>query len=113
MKVFYRKINHGIEVLRCFQEDSEIWIPAEIDGLPVVRIGDYAFSGNYEKEGSFEVWEDSLYQGRDLPAYCGDRTLCLLRLPESESLILSESSAPVGRGNLYRMPGQDGDRDYI
>mgnify|MGYP000221064216 CR=1 FL=1 len=44
MKVFYRKINHGIEVLRCFQEDSEIWIPAEIDGLPVVRIGDYAFS---------------------------------------------------------------------
>ena len=92
MKVFYRKINHGIEVLRCFQEDSEIWIPAEIDGLPVVRIGDYAFSGNYEKEGSFEVWEDSLYQGRDLPAYCGERV---------EAVHFPEKAEAIGRYAFY------------
>lgn len=92
MKVFYRKINHGIEVLRCFQKDSEIWIPAEIDGLPVVRIGDYAFSGNYEKEGSFEVWEDSLYQGRDLPAYCGERV---------EAVHFPEKAEAIGRYAFY------------
>lgn len=73
MKVFYRKINQGIELLRCFQEDAEIWIPEEINGLPVVRLGDYAFSDRFEPEGEFEQWEDSLYQNLDLPDYCGEQ----------------------------------------
>lgn len=43
MKVHYRLVNEGIEIVRCFGTDSEITVPEEIDGRPVKRMSPYAF----------------------------------------------------------------------
>ncbi len=52
MKIAYRQKKNGIEILRCWNEGENIQIPAEIHGLPVTSIGDYAFSPGYNSKMS-------------------------------------------------------------
>ena len=50
MKVHYRIIDDGIEIVRCFGADPEIVIPEVIDGRTVKRMAPYAFSARKDHE---------------------------------------------------------------
>lgn len=50
MKVHYRIIDDGIEIVRCFGTDPEIVIPEVIDGRTVKRMAPYAFSARKDHE---------------------------------------------------------------
>lgn len=50
LKIQYRNAKDGgIEVLRCFSQEQQVTIPAQIEGKAVTKIGDYAFS-SHKKE---------------------------------------------------------------
>ena len=47
LKIQYRNAKDGgIEVLRCFSQEQQVTIPAQIEGKAVTKIGDYAFSSH-------------------------------------------------------------------
>ena len=50
MRIHYREIENGIEVVRCFGSDGEITIPEMIGGKPVIRAAAYAFSARKGRE---------------------------------------------------------------
>lgn len=50
MKVHYRIIDDGIEIVRCFGSDPEIVIPDMIEGRTVKRMAPYAFSARKDHE---------------------------------------------------------------
>lgn len=51
LKIQYRNAKDGgIEVLRCFSQEQQVTIPAQIEGKAVTKIGDYAFSSHKEKK---------------------------------------------------------------
>ena len=66
MKVHYRIIDDGIEIVRCFGTDPEIVIPEVIDGRTVKRMAPYAFSArkDYEDEDVlvFSTEEDRMFR---------------------------------------------------
>ncbi|MBQ4333556.1 MAG: leucine-rich repeat protein [Clostridia bacterium] len=39
----YKKVRDGIEIVQCLSEQTHIVLPARLDGLPVVALGNYAF----------------------------------------------------------------------
>ena len=69
MKVHYRIINEGIEIVRCFGTDPEIEVPEEIDGRPVKRMAPYAFSARKDHEDEdvlvFSTEEDRMFCGTE------------------------------------------------
>ena len=50
MKVHYRIIDDGIEIVRCFGVDPEIVIPEVIGSRRVKRMAPYAFSARKDHE---------------------------------------------------------------
>ena len=51
LKIQYRNAKDGgIEVLRCFSQEQQVTIPAQIEGKAVTKIGDYAFSSHKRKD---------------------------------------------------------------
>jgi len=61
LKVSYVKNSEGITIKRASSSDEEVFVPAEIEGIPVTQIGDYAFSA----EGPlYEEGEDILFLGK-------------------------------------------------
>ena len=43
MKIHYRVSGEGIEIVRCFGTDSQVVIPEQIEGKPVIKAAPYAF----------------------------------------------------------------------
>ena len=42
LKIQYRNAKDGgIEILRCFSQEQQVTIPAQIEGKAVTKIGDY------------------------------------------------------------------------
>ena len=66
MKVHYRIIDDGIEIVRCFGADPEIMIPEVIDGRTVKRMAPYAFSARKDHEDEdvlvFSTEEDRMFR---------------------------------------------------
>ncbi len=50
LNLICRREADGIAVLRCETEGGEVVLPGAIDGCPVVRLGDYAFSSTAPKK---------------------------------------------------------------
>lgn len=61
MKIEYRKVKNGIEIVRCFGCESLVILPAQIEGIQVCRVAAYAFSARKNEEDT-EVLE---YQTED------------------------------------------------
>lgn len=85
MRIHYKVREQGAEIIRLFTEEASVWLPDDLDGLPVTEIASYAFSAR--KEGEDEdvlVWEDCCEEerifGDEIPLACGD-TILELHLP--------------------------------
>ena len=72
----------GIALLRCETSAPQLLLPDELDGLPIIRLGDYVFSAREPKqlpEGAFRLRLTS--GGEELPAHDA-ATLRMVRLPQ-------------------------------
>ena len=95
MKVHYRIIDDGIEIVRCFGTDPEITVPGEIDGRRVKRMAPYAFSARKDRED-----EDVLvFSGDEDRIFSGDEQLLAGELVESVKL--PDTMEEVGRYIFY------------
>ena len=54
-ELHYRKTDKGIMITACFGYDGEVFLPDEIDGVPITAIAPYAFAENEVSEED-EVW---------------------------------------------------------
>lgn len=61
MKIQYRKVKNGIEIVRCFGTEPYVVLPAQVEGLPVTRVAAYTFSARKGEEDT-DVFE---YQTED------------------------------------------------
>lgn len=50
MRIYYRLLGEGAEIVRCYGNDSKIILPVDVGGVPVVRVASYAFSDKKEGE---------------------------------------------------------------
>ena len=50
MRIQYRKLKNGIEIVRCYGTDPVVVLPDFIDGIPVVRVAAYTFSARKSEE---------------------------------------------------------------
>lgn len=95
MKVHYRIINDGVEIIRCFGTDPEISVPEEIDGRPVKRMAPYAFSVRKDHEEEdilvFSTDDDRMFRG-DEQLLAGEMV---------ESVRLPDTMEEVGRYIFY------------
>lgn len=95
MKVHYRIINDGIEIIRCFGTDPEISVPDEIDGRPVKRMAPYAFSAKKDHEDDdvlvFSTEEDRIF-GEEEQLLAGERV---------ESVKMPDTMEELGRYIFY------------
>ena len=72
----------GITLLRCETGAAQLLLPDELDGLPIIRLGDYVFSAREPRqlpEGAFTVHLTS--GGEELPTHDA-AALRLVRLPQ-------------------------------
>lgn len=72
----------GIALLRCETNAPQLLLPDELDGLPIIRLGDYVFSAREPKqlpEGAFRLRLTS--GGEELPAHDA-AALRMVRLPQ-------------------------------
>lgn len=57
MKIHYREVENGIEIVRCFGLDPKVILPEKIGGRPVIRVSAYAFSARKtEEDFNVSVW---------------------------------------------------------
>lgn len=95
LEIQYREMkNKGIEILRCFGKDASVHLPEEINGKPVLKIGDYAFSGHKRKEDEAEtirIGED-LFEEENPEMICG---------PRVEEVYLPVHVGEIGRYAFY------------
>lgn len=77
MKLYYQIKDSGIEVIRCFGNDTKVVLPEQINGVPVTAVAAYAFSDRKEEkeeqvfvyrnsELSFFEGEEHLLAGNDV-----------------------------------------------
>ncbi|MBQ4486608.1 MAG: leucine-rich repeat protein [Oscillospiraceae bacterium] len=76
----YRRYSDYIEITGCDENTVELIIPAEIDGLPVTRIKNWAFAFS-ENMTSVVMPESIVYTGMDSFASC--KNLSSVTLPDS------------------------------
>lgn len=72
----------GVALLRCETSAPQLLLPDELDGLPIIRLGDYVFSAREPKqlpEGAFRLRLTS--DGEELPAHDAS-ALRMVRLPQ-------------------------------
>lgn len=50
LELLYEKKEDSVKILRCFGETDEIWLPDQIEGLPVAELGGYIFSEGMRTE---------------------------------------------------------------
>ena len=85
MKLHYRIINDGIEIVRCFGADPALELPEEIDGRPVKRMAPYAFSARKDREDEdvliFETDEARMFSSEE--KLLAGEALESVRLPDT------------------------------
>lgn len=50
----YQIVNGGVSVLRCYGENGRVAIPAQLEGMPVTELSDYAFAEEMEGEPEYD-----------------------------------------------------------
>lgn len=68
MKIQYRKVKNGIEIVRCFGTEPYVVLPSQIEGLSVTRVAAYTFSARKREEDTDVLeyqTEDSIRFGED------------------------------------------------
>lgn len=95
MKLLYRLLEHGAEVVRCFGNDSRIVIPNEITGIPVIKAAPYTFSDR-KSEDTFQYLEynteESSVFGSDIRLLAGEMV---------EEVIFPETVQEIGNYIFY------------
>lgn len=68
MKIQYRKLKNGIEIVRCFGTEPYIVLPTQIEGFPVTRVAAYTFSARKGEEDTdvFEYQTEDSIQSADI-----------------------------------------------
>lgn len=95
MRIHYRKIKNGIEIVRCFGTDSLVVLPEEIEDEPVIRVAAYTFSARKWEEDT-DVLE---YQTEDSFLSKGEERL-LAGLEVSE-IVFPNSVESIGNYIFY------------
>ena len=81
LELLYEKKEDSVKILRCFGEMDEIWLPDQIEGLPVAELGDYIFSEGMRTEPKGLLWCENGEDGEiSAPSVCGP-SLRSVRLP--------------------------------
>ncbi|MBP0973406.1 MAG: leucine-rich repeat protein [Oscillospiraceae bacterium] len=81
--LYYNKYSDHVTITGHQPDATSFTIPAEIDGTPVTRIGDYAFNG--AKMSSIEIPDSITYIGHYAFALCNDLTS--VTLPSSLEMV--------------------------
>ena len=82
LELLYEKKEDSVKILRCFGETDEIWLPDQIEGLPVAELGDYIFSEGMRTEPKGLLWRENGEAGEiSAPPVCGP-SLRSVRLPD-------------------------------
>lgn len=95
LKIQYRNAKDGgIEVLRCFSQEQQVTIPAQIEGKAVTKIGDYAFSSHKRKEDEakeIKIGED-FFENEEEPMFCGENV---------KEVYLPHTAVEIGKYAFY------------
>lgn len=96
LEIEYRNTkNNGLEILRCYGQDSMIDLPDMIHGKTVTKIGDYMFSAHKRKEDqnvSMMRIGDSFLNEDPAKMLCGNRV---------ENVFLPKEVEEIGRYVFY------------
>ncbi|MBO5460345.1 MAG: leucine-rich repeat domain-containing protein [Ruminococcus sp.] len=95
MKVQYRQIKNGIEIVRCYGTDSCVVLPREVEGQPVTRVAAYAFSARKWEEDT-DVQE---YQCEDTFLFSGEEHL--LAGEDVSEIVFPDSVEAIGNYIFY------------
>lgn len=88
----YRKMEYGIQILACRSLDHIAVIPEQIDGMPVVELGEYLFS-EHRRETEPGIWSG----GEELP----EEELPELRGNRLTELYLPSTVKKIGKYACY------------
>lgn len=95
LKIQYRNAKDGgIEVLRCFSQEQQVTIPAQIEGKAVTKIGDYTFSSHKRKEDEakeIKIRED-FFENEEEPMFCGENV---------KEVYLPHTAVEIGKYAFY------------
>lgn len=95
MKVHYREVGDGAEIVRCFGTDPHVVLPGQIGGRPVVRAAAYTFSERKAQEESNAL----VYETEDNRMFRDEERL--LAGDFVESIVLPDTMQAVGRYIFY------------
>lgn len=93
-EIHYQKEAGGIRITACYGEDGCVYLPEQIEGLPVTAIGAYAFSDEGEAPEDL-VWRQEDSSGR--PGESGR-----LKTERVQELHLPDNVEEIGRYAFYR-----------
>lgn len=113
-EIHYRKIKDGLMITSCYGSDGRVFLPDEIEGIPVTAIAPYAFSESSENSDD-RIWKNKDFlKGGERKRLMSDYIL-EIRLPKGireigryafyrcrnlEKLILSDEIMEIGGGAL-------------
>lgn len=93
LRIEYRDIKDGVEVLRCFGNDSTITLPESIEGKPILKIGNYAFSQYKKKEEEAKsITLGAVFENSALEMIYGDKV---------REVYLSSKTEEIGKYAFY------------
>lgn len=95
MKFHYQIAENKIEILRCYGTDPKVVIPAQIQGIPVVRIAPYAFSARKDSEEADAL----IYEAEDSFIAAGEERL--LAGTDVEEIVFPDTVEEIGRYVFY------------
>ena len=95
MKVHYRILENGIEIVRCLGLDSKVVIPKMIEGKAVIKVAPYAFSSRK----ATEELDVHVCEVEDSISFGGEEKL--LAGLEVEEIILPDTVEEIGRYIFY------------
>lgn len=87
----YCLVTGGVKILRCRSLDSVVVIPEEINGAPVVELGDYVCSGN-ARQLENGIWTGGDEEWEQIPEAVGERV---------EEIFLPDGLLKVGAYAFY------------
>lgn len=95
MKIQYRKVKNGIEIVRCFGTEPYVVLPTQIEGLPIIRVAAYTFSSRKSEEDA-DVLE---YQTED--TILSENMDHLLAGIEVEEVVFPDTVESIGNYIFY------------
>lgn len=95
MKIYYQIKDKGIEILKCFEDDSKVFLPESIENIPVTSIAPYAFSNRGEEY----IQGYRIYETKRL--FSDQKELALAAGATVQEVILPNTVTEIGRYVFY------------